>query len=91
MITVEVRGIECSVYDEHMDDFETLELLARLSEGDLTALVGFARVIFGAEQLENIKDALRDEKGIAKVTDVNAFVNEAVTAAAAAKKADAKN
>ena len=91
MITVEVRGIECNVRDERMDDFETLELLARLSEGDLTALVGFARAIFGAEQLEEIKDALRDENGIAKATDVNTFVQEAVTAAAAAKKADSKN
>ena len=91
MIDIEVQGIPCVFNDEALSDFEMLEKLAALKDGDITALVAFSRGIFGMEQFDNIKESLRDENGVVQLLDVNNFVNQAVMAAAEVKRANEKN
>lgn len=91
MIDIEVRGIPCVFNDGALDDFEMLELLASMEAGNVTALVGFAKGVFGDEQLDNIKSQLRGPDGVCRLTDMNDFISEAMQAAAGAKKADPKN
>ena len=91
MIDIEVQGIPCVFNDEALSDFEMLEKLAALKDGDITALVAFSCGIFGMEQFGNIKESLRDENGVVQLLDVNNFVNQAVMAAAEVKRANEKN
>lgn len=90
MIDIEVKGIPCVFNDDALNDFDMLEHLAALKQGDITELVPFAKGIFGEEQLENIKSQLRDDLGICRLTDMDEFINEAMQTAASARKADPK-
>lgn len=91
MIDIEVRGIPCVFNDDALDDFEMLEKIEQMESGNVTALVSFAKGIFGEEQLDNIKSQLRGEDGICRLTTMNAFVSECMNAVAKAKRAEAKN
>lgn len=91
MINIEVQGIPCEFNDLALNDFEMLEQLAAMKDGDITALVAVSRGIFGEEQLANIKNSLRDESGIVTLEAVNEFVYQAIMAAAAAKRGEVKN
>lgn len=91
MINIEVRGIPCVFNDDAMDDFDMLEYMERMTNGDVIALVPFAKGVFGEEQMANIKDSLRGESGVCKLSDMSAFVNECVQEAANVKRASAKN
>ena len=91
MLEIEVRGIPCLFNENALDDFEMLEKLEQMESGNITAMVGFARGIFGEEQLDNIKTQLRGEDGICKLSDVSDFIGECMQAAAEKKKVELKN
>lgn len=91
MIDIEVRGIPCLFNDEALDDFEMLEKLEAMERGNVTAMVAFARGLFGDEQLDNIKTQLRGEDGICRLSEISEFIGECLEAAAGRKKADPKN
>lgn len=74
-----------------LDDFEMLEKLEQMENGNVVAMVGFAKAIFGDEQLENIKTQIRGEDGICKLSDMSDFIGECMQAAATAKRVDIKN
>lgn len=90
MVEIEVNGIPCLFNEEALDDFDVLEHLAKLENGNLIALVPFARALFGDEQLDNIKSQLRDESGICKRSAMEQFVTEALNQASKAKKVEPK-
>lgn len=89
-ISVTVQGIPVVVDPSQIGSFEFLEWLYDLQNGDPTPLVPMARTMFGREQFANIKRTLKKE-GRGDVENVSRFVVEAITAAAEAKGADAKN
>lgn len=91
MIDIEVQGIPCVFDEQALNDFDMLEKLSDMSNGDVTAMVGFARGIFGIEQLDNIKSQLRDEDGICRLDAMAKFVSDAIVAASKAQKAEPKN
>lgn len=91
MIDIEVRGIPCVFNDGALDDFEMLEKLEQMERGNVTAMVSFARGIFGEEQLDNIKTQLRGEDGICRLSDMSEFVGECMQAASDAKRVEPKN
>ena len=91
MIDIEVMCIPCEFNEAALDDFDMLEKLNDMESGNLTAMVAFARGIFGEEQLENIKSKLKGDDGICHLTDMAMFINKAMTEAAKAKKAEPKN
>lgn len=77
--------------DGALDDFEMLEKLEQMENGNVIAIVGFAKGIFGEEQLDNIKTQLRGEDGVCRLSDVSDFIGECLQEAAKAKKVDPKN
>ena len=91
MIDITVQGVPCVFNDQALDDFDMLEKLADMDNGNVTAMVGFARGIFGKEQLENIKSQLRGEDGICHLEDIASFINESIVEASRAKMAEPKN
>lgn len=91
MIDITVQGVPCVFNDQALDDFDMLENLAAMEQGNIIAMVAFAKGIFGDEQLENIKDSIRREDGICHLTDMSAFISESVVAASKAKRVEPKN
>lgn len=91
MLDICVQGIPCVFNDTALDDFDMLEKLEQMEQGNITALVGFAKGIFGEEQLGNIKDQLRGDDGVCHLSDMNGFISQCIVAASEAKKAEAKN
>ena len=91
MIDITVQGIPCEFNDNALDDFEMLEKMALMEQGSITALVDFAKGIFGEEQLCNIKDSLRDDGGICRLTAMSGFINQAIVEASKAKRVEPKN
>lgn len=91
MINIEVRGIPCVFNDDALDDFEMLEKLEAMESGNVTAMVSFARGIFGSEQLDNIKTQLRGDDGICRLSDMGDFIGECMQAASDEKMVDLKN
>lgn len=90
MIDITVQGIPCEFNETALDDFDMLENLASMEQGNITALVSFAKGIFGEEQLENIKKSIRRDDGVCHLSDMNNFIGQAMAEAARVKKAEAK-
>lgn len=91
MINVEVMGIPCVFHEEPVNDFELLEVIAEIEGGNVLKLPQYFTTVFGEEQAANIKESLRGEDGVCRITDMYAFYQASLDAAANAKKADAKN
>lgn len=91
MINIEVRGIPCVFNEDALDDFEMLEKLEQMENGNVTAMVGFARGVFGEEQLDNIKTQLKGSDGICRLSDMSDFIGECMQAASDANKVELKN
>lgn len=91
MIDITVQGIPCEFNETALDDFDMLENLASMEQGNITALVAFAKGIFGEEQLENIKKSIRRDDGVCHLSDMNNFIGQAMAEAARVKKAEPKN
>lgn len=91
MVDIIVQGIPCVFNDKALDDFDMLEKLDDMGNGNVTAMVGFARGIFGSEQLDNIKSQLRGDDGICRLEDMAAFINASIVEASKARKAEPKN
>ena len=90
-VHVEVDGIPVDVRAESLGDFEMLEWMADITDGNILSLPKFARRFFGEEQFTNVKESLRNEEGVCDVADMTKFVLDCMQAAAEAKKAELKN
>lgn len=91
MICIEVMGIPCEFNEDALDDFDMLEHMEAMENGNATALVSFARGIFGEEQLSNIKSQLKGDDGICHLATMTEFIGEAMNEAAKSKRAELKN
>lgn len=91
MISVNVRGFECEFNDCALDDFEMLEKLEQMENGNAIAVVPFARGVFGDKQLAAIKEHLRGDNGVCKLSDMSDFIGEALQLAAKTKSCESKN
>ncbi len=56
-------GFAFEIDEEVMDDYELLETLRGVDKGDVFLLTDAAKQILGSEQLNALKDHIRDEKG----------------------------
>lgn len=90
MINVEIQGVPCVFNEDPVDDFELLEVLAEIEEGNILKLPQFFIAVFGEEQFANIKESLRGDDGVCRLTDMASFYRETMSAVASAKRADAK-
>lgn len=87
MIHAEYKGIAYDLDDSKLGTWDMLELITDAQEGDATAAVHFARLLFGKEQFARIKRELPDNEA-ATVMD---FLKGALEAAAARKGENPKN
>ena len=79
--TVTVRGLEITVAGEVLDDFELLDDLGALDQGQGQRLPSILRRIVGDETFGLAMDVLRDEtSGRVSVEEGARFVNEVLEA-----------
>ena len=70
-----IRGIEVTVADEALDDFELLDDLAQLEEKKATRLPSVARRLFG-DEYSTILDGIRGENGRVSIEDATEFIRD---------------
>ncbi len=56
-------GFEYKLDEESMDDYELLENLCAIDNGDSSKITASARQLLGEEQLKALKEHVRNEKG----------------------------
>lgn len=86
-----VDGVKFELHDDVLDDFDVLEMLSRLQDGDAFVLPKLAPMLYGKEEFARIKDELRDENGVAKSSVVIPFIMKSLEAAAESKRGELKN
>ena len=66
--TVDVRGIVLTVDNDWRDDFELIEAIADMDVGNPMAV---PRVLYrlAGDKADDVKESLRDGKGIVRITD----------------------
>lgn len=87
MIHAQYNGIDFDLDASRLGTWDALELMTDAQDGDFTAMVRFARMLFGKEQFDAIKAQLASNDAMT-VLD---FINGAIKAAAAAKGENPKN
>lgn len=64
MITGETKsGFRYELDEKNMDDYELLENLCDIDNGDIAKIPATARQLLGDEQLKALKDHVRNEEG----------------------------
>ena len=61
-------GFETELIDENVNDWEFLEVLSDIDEGEEGLIVKAARMMLGKEGVKSLKDHLRNEQGKVPVT-----------------------
>lgn len=56
-------GFEFEIDEEILDDYDFLELLCKIDEGETTLVIKMVDRLFGAEQKERLKNHVRTESG----------------------------
>lgn len=82
-VTITVDGFSLIVDPETLDDFELLENVARVEDGDLSRLPQVLQRMFGAEQYAAVKEHLRNDAGRITTEAAATFFEEFGVAAAA--------
>lgn len=78
--TVTVRGITLKIKKDVVDDIEVVELLGDIQEGDIFAFPKLARLMFGEDGYQKVKEGLARKDGRTRVTDVFDFFTEVFVA-----------
>lgn len=65
-------GFEVDIRDEVIDDWEFLEILSDIDEGETGLIVRAARMMLGKEGVSSLKEHIRDGNGR---VDAEAMVN----------------
>lgn len=74
------KGFEYLISDEAVDDFELLEDLAKISDGDPSSTVKAMARLLGEDQLKKMKDFYRSESGRVKASDLMGAFKEIMQA-----------
>lgn len=80
--TVEIDGFELDIDVSVFADFEFLESLADVANGEPANVIRPFRMLFAGDTYQKVKDHLRDEDGRVPVTAMSAFLAKVVKAAA---------
>lgn len=56
-------GFEFEIDEEILDDYDFLELLCKIDEGEITLVIKMVDHLLGAEQKEKLKEHVRTETG----------------------------
>lgn len=63
MVKVEVQGIEISLTDDKLDDWELLELLRDYDKGNGGLIVDIMQLLLGEKQYNALKTAIKKNEG----------------------------
>lgn len=80
--TVEIDGFELDIDVSVFADFEFLESLADVANGEPANVIRPFRMLFAGDTYQKVKDHLRDEDGRVPVKAMSAFLSKVVKAAA---------
>lgn len=80
--TVEIDGFELDIDVSVFADFEFLESLADVANGEPANVISPFRMLFAGDTYQKVKDHLRDEDGRVPVKAMSAFLAKVVKAAA---------
>lgn len=80
--TVEIDGFELDIDTTVFADFEFLESLADVANGEPANVIRPFRLLFAGDTYQKVKDHLRDDDGRVPVTAMSAFLAKVVKAAA---------
>jgi hypothetical protein len=80
--TVEIDGFSIDVDTAVFQDYEFLESLADVSDGQPASIVRPFRMLFAGDTYQKVKDHLRDEDGRVPVKAMSTFLAKTVKAAA---------
>ncbi len=80
--TVEINGFELDIDVSVFADFEFLESLADVANGEPANVIRPFRMLFAGDTYQKVKDHLRDEDGRVPVKAMSAFLSKVVKAAA---------
>ena len=56
-------GFEVEILDEEVDDWDFLEVLSGIDEGETGLIVKAAKMLLGSDGVKMLKDHLRDDSG----------------------------
>lgn len=80
--TVEIDGFEIDIDVSVFADFEFLESLADVANGEPANVIRPFRMLFAGDTYQKVKDHLRDEDGRVPVKAMSAFLSKVVKASA---------
>lgn len=80
MKSVTKSGFEFEIDDECLDDYELLEDLCEIDNGNNAKIVEVVSKILGKEQKDRLKDHLRDENGRVTATKMGEAIDEILRA-----------
>lgn len=63
-------GFEFSIEDEALNNYELLEVLQEVADGNEGMIPLMVKILLGKEQTKALKDHLRGSNGIVKATDM---------------------
>lgn len=79
---IEIDGFSIDIDTAVFDDFEFLESLADVANGEPANVIRPFRLLFAGGNYKKVKDHLRDEDGRVPVKAMSAFLAKVVKAAA---------
>lgn len=79
-------GFEYEVSENALNDWELLELLGQIQDGEMFALTKAVKRFFGEVQLARLKEHLRDDSGIIPADAVSAVFAEVMASIKDGKK-----
>lgn len=78
--TVEIDGFSIDVDTAVFQDYEFLEALSDVTDGQPSSIVRPFRMLFTGDTYQAVKDYLRDEDGRVPVKAMSAFLSQVVKA-----------
>lgn len=78
--TVEIDGLSIDVDAAVFQDYEFLEALSDVTDGQPASIVRPFRMLFTGDTYQAVKDHLRDEDGRVPVKAMSAFLSQVVKA-----------
>lgn len=72
-------GFEYTLDEEALDDYELLEILSEIDNGNDSLIPKVARLILGNEQLNDLKEHVRNEKGKVPATKMIEEITQIIT------------
>lgn len=77
--TVTIKGVTVRVEKDALDDFELLDDLAKMQDGDGARITSVAHRLFG-DDFKAVMDGLRGENGRVSVEGASTFIGEVLAA-----------